>query len=480
MSSDREQLAGVVIADATEPGLPLIYVSQGFERLTGYAAAEVLGGPCSVLQGPDSDPRAIDVMRQAIVAGRDAYVTLINYRRDGTPFWNDVALAPERDAQGRVVRYLGIQKDVSGRIDAMRRIDQLSRLDPLTGLANRAALRDELGPAIASAQVADRQVALLSVDVDDFREVNGVHGYAVGDFVLREVADRLRAVVRPGDVLARAGGDEFLLLVRDVADVWALAEEIAGRVLRCLRDPIALPPGPECPAREVVVRASVGVSGYPRDAVTAEELLNHADRAMQIAKGAGKDRVHLHRAGRGTRATGEGFEPLSALPELRAILAAETIVPVFQPIVSLQTGEIVGYEALARGPQGSALERPDRLFATAEAAGLVTELDWLCRARAVEAALAAGLGQEVYLFLNCEPAAIGTDCPERYREVWARAQQELELVLEITERAVTSRPAELSRVVAEHRAAGRGIALDDLGADVRSLALLPFIEPDVI
>jgi PAS domain-containing protein len=72
MSSDREQLAGVVIADATEPSLPLIYVSQGFERLTGYAAAEMLGGPCSVLQGPDSDPRAIDVMRQAILAGRDA------------------------------------------------------------------------------------------------------------------------------------------------------------------------------------------------------------------------------------------------------------------------------------------------------------------------------------------------------------------------------------------------------------------------
>ena len=95
-------------------------------------------------------------------------------------------------------------------------------------MANRAALRDALASALSSAQVGDRQVALLWVDIDDFREVNDAHGYAAGDLVLRTVADRLRAAVRPGDVLARAGGDEFLLLVRDVDDVWTLAEEIGG------------------------------------------------------------------------------------------------------------------------------------------------------------------------------------------------------------------------------------------------------------
>jgi EAL domain-containing protein (putative c-di-GMP-specific phosphodiesterase class I) len=166
--------------------------------------------------------------------------------------------------------------------------------------------------------------------------------------------------------------------------------------------------------------------------------------------------------------------------ELEEILARRDISPVFQPIVSLADGEIIGYEALARGPEGSRLQRPDLLFAAAAREGRTCELDWLCRIRAVEAALSAGLARGTALFLNCEPSAVAAPCPERYASVWAVAEAELDLVLEITERAVTEQPAELSRWVAEHRRLGRGIALDDLGADVRSLALLPFVEPDVI
>jgi EAL domain-containing protein (putative c-di-GMP-specific phosphodiesterase class I) len=151
---------------------------------------------------------------------------------------------------------------------------------------------------------------------------------------------------------------------------------------------------------------------------------------------------------------------------------------VFQPIVAFDTGAVVAYEALARGPEGSPLERPDRLFAAAAAAGRTVELDWACRAAAVRAALAAGL--RATLFVNCEPSAFDAPCPPALVPLFERAAAELDVVLEITERAVTARPAELSRAVARHGAAGRGIALDDIGADVRSLALLPLVEPDVI
>jgi len=477
LPQELEGVSGIVIADALTPGYPLTYVSPGFEQLTGYGAAEVLGRSCGLLQGPDTDPRSVEVFREALAAGREAYVTLLNYRADGTPFWNEVSIAPQRDASGALVQYLGVQKDVTARMRSDARIHELAYFDALTGLANRAALHDELRSALHHARIHDREVALLFVDLDDFKRVNDHHGHHAGDALLRAVADRLRSVVRPQDLLARPGGDEFTLLVRDVGgDAAAVAMELAARIVAALREPLAVE------GLLLEVRASVGVSTFPRDAATAEDLLRHADAAMYVAKGGGKDGFHVYRS----RAVGTGhepddaFDPRGAVKELKRILVQGDVTAVFQPIVEIATGDVVAYEALARGPEGSALHRPDRLFAAAEAAGYISELDWLCRIAAVSTALEAGLGRTASLFLNCEPRAIGTPCPAEHAEMWQRAQRELDLVLEITERAVTDRPAELTRVVREHRDAGRGIALDDLGADVRSLALLPLVEPDVI
>jgi diguanylate cyclase (GGDEF)-like protein/PAS domain S-box-containing protein len=476
-TEDLEGISGIVAVDATQPGFPITYVSPGFELLTGYGSREVLGRNCKLLQGPDTDPRSAAVLGQAVAAGREAYATLLNYRSDGTPFWNEVSIAAQRDEAGNVVQYLGVQKDVTARMRADARIAELAYFDPLTGLANRAALHDELRSALHHARIHDRELALLFVDLDDFKRVNDGHGHHVGDGLLSAVADRLRSVVRPQDLLARQGGDEFTLLLKDLPDdASAVAAELAARVVAALRQPVLVH------GVTLEVRASVGVSTFPRDAVTAEDLLRHADSAMYVAKAGGKDNFHIYRA----RAVGVGLEPDDAFApdahagELHRVLAEGRLQALFQPIVDIVSGDVVAYEALARGPEGSPLHRPDRLFATAVAADRVVELDWACRATAVRDALHAGLGRTASLFLNCEPSAIDAPCPPVHREIWERAQRELDLVLEITERAVTDRPAELSRVVSDHRAGGRGIALDDLGADVRSLALLPLIEPDVI
>jgi diguanylate cyclase (GGDEF)-like protein/PAS domain S-box-containing protein len=477
MSQDQAQIAGVVVADATREGCPLTYVSPGFEQLTGYAAADMLGRQCSVLQGPDTDPRAVEVLRHAVATGTEAYVTILNYRADGTPFWNEVALAPQRDGDGRVVQYLGVQKDVTARRLDEARIRDLAYFDTLTGLANRTAMQGEMATALAEACLHESQLALLVVDIDDFKRINDSHGHLVGDTLLQAVGRRLRSVIRDGDLLGRPGGDEFLMMIKRVDNGADLAADFAARVVNCLREPFQLP------ARTPLeIRASVGVSTYPGDAATIEDLMGHADVAMYIAKGTGKDGFHVYhpRSAPTGHDLGEHFDAAGAEDELARIIATQAVTAVFQPIVEIESAAVIGYEALARGPEGSPLQRPDRLFAAAQAADRVDELDWLCRATAVRAALDAGLGRSAALFLNCEPSAIGSPCPEVHSEIWDRAVGELDLVLEITERALTDRPAELSREVAEHRSAGRGIALDDIGADVRSLALLPLIEPDVI
>lgn len=470
------EIAGIVVADATVEGCPVTYVSPGFEKLTGYAATEILGKKCSVLQGPETDPRAVDLLRRAIIEGREAYVTLLNYRADGSTFWNEVALAPQTDSYGRLVTYLGVQKDVTARLHAERRIQELAYFDVLTGLANRASMQRELGAAVTAAGEASTEVALLFIDIDDFKRVNDTYGHPVGDELLRAVAERLRSVVRPTDLLFRPGGDEFVVLMTGPRSLTDSATQVAARVLGALHDPMVLSVG------ELRIGASVGVSSFPRDATTAEDLMRHADTAMYVAKRSGKDSFHVHRSRQRDRPAVliPTPSPQLEIRELERIIRDEAVTAVFQPIVEIATGETVAYEALSRGPEGSSLERPDALFATAEAAGLVAELDWLCRVTAVRAAMHAGLGRNRRLFINCEPSAFGQRCPEKYAAIWDKALEELDLVLEITERAVTGRPAELSAAVADGRAAGCGIALDDLGADVRSLALLPFIEPDVI
>ncbi len=165
--------------------------------------------------------------------------------------------------------------------------------------------------------------------------------------------------------------------------------------------------------------------------------------------------------------------------DLRGVLASGGLRAVFQPIVDLRHGTVVGYEALARGPVGSALERPDQLFAAAAADCAVVELDWACRGAALAAAADADLDATT-LFVNVEPEALGTRCPDAIAPLWETAAQRGDVVLELTERALTARPAELLREVQRLRDAGWGIALDDIGADTRSLALLPLVAPDVV
>ena len=169
------------------------------------------------------------------------------------------------------------------------------------------------------------------------------------------------------------------------------------------------------------------------------------------------------------------------MDSVREVIATSAVTPVYQPLVDLRSGLTVGYEALARGPKGSVLERPDVLFAAARASNRLAELDWVCRTRAVQGALRGRLRPPLSLFINTEPETIGSRMSAEFGEWWARARlATLQIVFEVTERAVMDRPAELLRATDVLREFGWGVALDDVGTNPESLALLPFLKPDVI
>src|SRR3954469_3484465 len=344
---DLDGLAAIIAVDAQADDLPITWVSPGFELLTGYSAREVVGRNPKLLQGPDTDPRSISLLTEAIAAGRDAYVTLLNYRADGTPFWNEVAIAPERDEQGTIVRWLGTQRDVTDRMRVSARLHELAYYDTLTGLANRAALHDELRSAMHRARVHETEIALLQIDVDDFRRVNDRWGHQAGDALLRVAADRLRSVVRPQDVLARVGGDEFSLLLKDLpaGEGERVAKELAARILTAVRDAPH-----EVGDLRLETRVSVGIGLFRQGTTTStSDLVHDADLALESAKAAGKDTVRVHRAvsGEAVLVPDDAFDPAAAGAELGRVLAERAITAVYQPVVDLASGEVVGYEALA-------------------------------------------------------------------------------------------------------------------------------------
>jgi EAL domain-containing protein (putative c-di-GMP-specific phosphodiesterase class I) len=166
--------------------------------------------------------------------------------------------------------------------------------------------------------------------------------------------------------------------------------------------------------------------------------------------------------------------------ELDRIVGDRAVRAVFQPLVDLDSGDVVAYEALARGPAGSPLESPAALFEAAYGSGQVAELDWVCRAAAFEAAAGAGLDPGLRLFVNCEPASLGVACPDDLWPVVDVAERRLRVVMEVSERALARDPAGLLAAVARARALGWGVALDDVGAEPAGLAVLPFVRPDAI
>ena len=334
------------------------------------------------------------------------------------------------------------------------------------------------------ARVHETELALLQVDVDDFRRVNEKWGHQAGDALLRVVADRLRSVVRPQDLLARQGGDEFALLLKDLpaGEGERVASELAARLLAAVRD-----------APHVVgdlrleIRVSLGIGLYRQGTTTTSaDLLQRRRRRGRVGQGARQGHASastadLRRRGpgarrrlrprRGRRRAGPRSWPTGAI---RASTSRSWSWPPARRSATRRS---------RAGPEGSPLHRPDRLFAAAAAAGRIVELDWACRAR--RRARRAGGGPRPHVIVVPQLRA-GRDrraVPGRARARCGSARSaELDLVLEITERAVTAPPGRAARAVvdgARERRAWRSRSTTS-APTCRSLALLPLVEPDVI
>ncbi len=272
--------SGVVVVDMQVEDHPMLYVNAAFEQMTGYTSAEVLGRNCRLLQGEQTDPETVRALSLAIRHGQEHRCVLRNYRKDGTPWWNELRLSPVRDETGLLTHYLGYQHDVTTRIEAEEALARQATQDGLTGLANHSHLLRQLQTSLHAASLSGRAVAVLFIDLDGFKAVNDTHGHAAGDSVLIQVAERLRATLRASDLICRNGGDEFVAVLDDLdpLDAARIADRAGRDVTTSLQRPFVAGPG------SMTLSGSVGVAVYPHQATTADRLLALADSDMYQTK----------------------------------------------------------------------------------------------------------------------------------------------------------------------------------------------------
>jgi diguanylate cyclase (GGDEF)-like protein/PAS domain S-box-containing protein len=438
------------------------YVSRSVSSIVGRPEAEMLG------DGFESFVRSEDraALRAAVAHGGPHQIVFRLLNQSGE--WRHLE-AHVTDLRGdRAVRGIVLNaRDITDRIELEAQLTHQAFHDNLTGLANRALFRDRLDQALARSERSDRSLAVLLVDLDGFKQVNDTLGHDAGDQLLEEVAERFNHVVRVSDTVARFGGDEFALMLEEIADHEAVG--LAQRLLEGLSQPVAVA------GREVVLGASVGIVLHT-GAGRSEELIRHADVAMYAAKDAGRGRYEIFCP---EMAEGVG-ELLGIEHELRVALEHGEFSLHYQPEIDLETATIVGAEALLRWHSPTrGLVPPARFIPIAEATGLILPLGEFVIRRACADAVewrSAGLTSDSFVtWVNVSAKQLSGLQRVVHEALEESGLPPHALGLEVTETTVVEPGAAGERARAELRLLheqGIQIAIDDFGTGFSSLGQL--------
>jgi diguanylate cyclase (GGDEF)-like protein len=422
-------------------------------------------------------------MWQTLSGGSPFSAELVNRKRDGSTYYEDVTITPIHDARGVVTHYVSTGRDISARKEMELHLEDRAYFDVLTGVANQRLLKERSRQILALARRHGKTAALVHVDINRLRSLNQSHGREVGDAVLRSIADRLKQGLRESDTLARLPGDEFLVLLSEVAE-----EESTARVVRRLKESLVRPY--RIQDMTLTVEAHVGVALYPQDATTFDELQECAELAMERARVSnGPFEFYRRELSELTQ------QKLSLEDDLGWAWDHDQFVLHYQPILATASGKVVGAEALARGSMVGLealarwphLERgmmsPSYFIPLAERTGRIVALDRWAIATAVKQGNAwLTQGWTGWVSVNLSARSLhDADLPAYIqRTLQAHSLPPQHLVIEVTESAAMRDPAATAQVLRSLKDIGVVIAVDDFGIGHSSLAYLKHFPVDLL
>lgn len=463
---------GLMVTDSAQR---IVRINPAFSEITGYSAADVLGQTPALLRSGRHESAFYAAMWDSINISGHWQGEVWNRRKNSEIYPQLISIDVIRDHTGRVCNYVAVLTDLSKLRSSQLELDFLAHHDPLTRLPNRLLLLSRLQHGIELAQRDGTHLALLMLDLDRFKDINDSFGHLVGDELLQLVATRLVKQVRTIDTVGRFGGDEFSVLMEDVAGA-EQAARVANDIIRVLSEPYGLSSGVE-----VRIGASVGISIYPDNGLTPELMLQQADSALYQAKIEGRGRFAYF----SESLTQAARARIDIEVRLRRAITQGELRVYYQPQVDIPSGRIVGAEALVRWQCPiEGLVPPARFITIAEATGLIGEIDdWVLRETCQQGqrwraaglpALTLAVNLSAYQFLQGD---ISQTVAQVLRDTGYPAAF---LELELTESALMQREAQAIQMLDRLKALGVRLAIDDFGTGYSSLAYLKLFPLDVL
>ncbi|MES2071712.1 MAG: EAL domain-containing protein [Pseudomonadota bacterium] len=468
-----ERLNDLVIITEAKPisldGLRIVFVNDAFVRRTGYTREEVLGKTPRILQGPNTQRGELKRIRSALENWEQVRVELINYTKAGEEFWVEADIVPIADDAGLFTHWVAVERDITERKKSEARIHKLAFFDVLTGLPNRRLLLDRIGTLLTSARRTGLVSAVLFIDLDHFKNINEARGHAVGDALLRHVARRLSNLLREMDTVARIGGDEFVVLVANVASDINAGAHAALAVAEKIRDAMAQPFIID--GQPYSSGCTIGVTLLPKTGQSADDLLREADTAMNRAKVAGRNQIAFFESAMQF----EVEHRLTIERDLAEAIAGNQFQIYLQPQMN-RDGRAVGAELLlrwthpVRGPVSPAIFIP-----VAEESGMILRLgDWVLQQGCQTLVRLAQAGKAMPLSINVSPKQFRQgDFVERVCTVLAETGAPASfLILEVTEGLLIDNLEDTIARMHQLAAMGVRFSIDDFGTGYSSLSYL--------